>query len=204
MIEWALASVWHRPEDVIMIYHSDQLPLIAHTLKGLLPHANLVEQSTELKGSAHTVFQAADFWKNRKDVVVVDCDIYADSPFNVKYWCDFDGDGSVLTFRSSDPSKSYIIEQNNFVKRIVEKKVVSSRAVGGVYHFRSGIELYRAIDKQISTERMVKGEYYLSEAVNIYLENNPNYVYFEAERFYDNGTPEDVKRFEGMSDNLIK
>jgi len=199
MIEWALASIWHQPEDVMVIYHADQNPLISCALRGLLPLATLIEQTSELQGAAHTVFQASNDWKLEKDVVVVDCDINAVSRYNCTNWNTFTGDGSVLSFRSYDPSKSYILDKNGFVHRIIEKNVVSSRAVGGIYHFRSGIELYKAIDKQITKHRTVKGEYYLSETVNIYLKKNPQFRFFEAERFYDNGTSDDVRRFEQFS-----
>ena len=204
MIEWALSSIWHRTEDVIVIFHADQLPLIAHALRGLLPRAELVEQTEPLQGAAHTVFQANGAWKHHRDVVIVDCDIHALSSYCSQKWTDFRGNGSVLSFSSACPSKSYILEgEGGYVRQIVEKQVVSSRAVGGIYHFRSGMELYQAMEKQIAMNQMVKGEFYVSETVNIYLEKNPQYRHFQAIRFHDIGTPENVRLFEALDDNLI-
>jgi len=201
MIEWALDSIWHAPEDTIVIYHRTQRPLIVHALRGLLPQANLVEQTEPPEGPAHTVYQARDSWKNDHDVVVVDCDVYSISHYHRKGWPDFSGDGSVLTFRCLCPSKSYIKVRKGYVTTVAEKEVISDLAVGGIYHFRNGDGLHSALRDQLGSAQKIDGEFYLSGAVNNYLRHFPRFLHFPAESFHDLGSPRGVQAFERSKKN---
>ena len=199
MIEWALGSIWHQEAEIIVVYHCDQLPLIRPALKGLLPQARLIEQTTPLRGAADTVYQASSAINNKRDIVVMDCDVYAKSTYQCENWHLFNCDGSVLTFVSNCPSKSYVSVKDGYVVDTVEKTVISDQAIGGIYHFRDGRGLLSAIDEQLRTRQADNGEFYLSQALKIYLKSHPAFVPVTADTFFDIGFPEGVKAFEKCS-----
>lgn len=201
MLEWAMESIWHQAEDVVFICHRRQQPLISDTLAGLVPRATVVIQTENLKGVSHTLLQAADLWRDSTDVVVVDCDIYADSDYRQKGWQALGADGSVLTFNSSSPAKSYVQIGDGRILRAVEKQVISNWAIGGIYHFRSGAGLLDALEKQIKQQKQVDSEYYLSIALDIYRRRFPNIVPMPAKKFHDLGTPETVAKFESLCED---
>ncbi len=200
MIEWAMASIWHRPEELVFIYHRSQQPLISYALAGLAPRANLVEQTEDLKGASHSLLQAAALWRDESDVVVVDCDIYADSAYGRENWQVFDGDGSVLTFASNCPSKSYVEVRGGNIVRAIEKQVISPWAIGGIYHFRSGRGLLQALERQLQAAPTINTEFYLSGALDIYCSDYPDIRCIPAKCFHDLGTPAAVAVFEKESE----
>jgi dTDP-glucose pyrophosphorylase len=196
MIEWALESIHHRDHEVLFIYHRDQLPLIRHALRGLLPEARIFEQETPLQGAADTVYRAREIWKDERDVVVVDCDIYAVSNYQKEGWQEVDADGSVLVFRSGDPMKSYVKLERGLVVDAAEKEPVSDLAIGGIYHFRSGAVLVDAIEAQFESGDRVGGEFYVSGALRRYIERRPRVRVVRADAHFDLGMPEGVVEFE--------
>jgi glucose-1-phosphate thymidylyltransferase len=199
MIEWALDSIHHEDHEVLFIYHHDQLPLIRHALRDLMPAAQFFEQSTPLGGAADTVFQAREIWEPERDVVIVDCDIHAVSEYQHRGWHLVDGDGSVLVFASNDPMKSYVKLNDGLVVDAVEKEPVSDLAIGGIYHFRSGAALAEAMQDLFTSDDRVQGEFYVSGALRRYLERRPRIRVVRAEAHFDLGMPEGVKEFEACA-----
>ncbi|NDV20232.1 NTP transferase domain-containing protein [Pseudodesulfovibrio sp. JC047] len=196
MLEYALESIHCAQEDVIVIYHAQQSPVLRYALRGLLPEATFVEQRTPLEGAAHTVYCALDYFCNTSHVAVVDCDISAVSAFASPGWNDNRIDGSVLTFQSNCPSKSYVKLENGFVRAAVEKQVVSHHAVGGIYHFSDGEGLARTLEQCLAAGEKTKGEFYMSQILNAYAQTHDKVIVRPASKFIDLGTPEGLVAFE--------
>ena len=76
-------------------------------------------------------------------------------------------DAGVVTFDSIHPRWSYVVEAaNNRVAQTVEKKVVSRRAIAGLYYFREAEQFLNAAKKVILNDVNVDGAFFISSAIN--------------------------------------
>ena len=76
-------------------------------------------------------------------------------------------DAGVVTFDSIHPRWSYVVEAaNNRVAQTFEKKVVSRRAIAGLYYFKEAGQFLNAAKKAILNDVNVDGAFFISSAVN--------------------------------------
>lgn len=76
-------------------------------------------------------------------------------------------DAGVVTFDSIHPRWSYVVEaSNNRVAQTFEKKVVSRRAIAGLYYFREAGQFLDAAKKAILNDVNVDGAFFISAAIN--------------------------------------
>lgn len=76
-------------------------------------------------------------------------------------------DSGVVTFDSIHPRWSYVVEAaNNRVGQSFEKKVVSRRAIAGLYYFREAGQFLNAAKKTILNDVNVDGAFFISSAIN--------------------------------------
>lgn len=146
----------------------------------------------ETRGTAETIALAADKIPLGKPVVVANCDQLIWQP---KDWQPRDGqDAVVFTFRSCNEAHSYVsCDEDDRIIDIVEKQVISERAVSGVYWFRDSGTLMSACLWLCGYRRT--GELYLSGALKrmldlgyaLYAVDVPTAIL---------GTPEDFQRYE--------
>lgn len=104
------------------------------------------------------------------------------------------GDGVVFTFPSSNPAHSYVStpETTNRITEIVEKEVVSRRAVSGVYWFKKAGPIMEACERITA---ITEGEMYLSYALALMIDRGYKLYAYDAPTAIL-GTPEDFQRFE--------
>lgn len=106
-----------------------------------------------------------------------------------------DLDGCLVTFWSAKPHHSYVLTHAGLVTGIVEKQVVSTRAVAGVYWFADGLEFVAACEKVVADDERVAGETYVSSAVARMLADGARIGYVDAPVAIL-GTPEELQLFE--------
>ena len=98
-----------------------------------------------------------------KPILCIDSDNFY---FNdiINQW---DGKNVIFTFKdkNQDPKFSYIIEENNIVKNIIEKKKISNDACTGAYGFESYYQLRDYCDKIIKNNILQHDEYYTSNVI---------------------------------------
>ena len=76
-------------------------------------------------------------------------------------------DAGVVTFDSIHPRWSYVVEAaNNRVAQTFEKRVVSRRAIAGLYYFREAGQFFNATKKAILNDVNVDGAFFISSAIN--------------------------------------
>ncbi len=148
------------------------------------------------RGACETLLRAAEGIRSSEELLVANCDQLIRFPS--RPWKR--GDGVIFTFRSANPAHSYVQTTGDLVWGIVEKKVVSDRAVSGVYWFaRSSILLDQCDVIVQDTDMGVEGpgEMFLSRALaraiqlgaELYACDVPTAIL---------GTPEDFQRAEVM------
>lgn len=198
LLLWALDSVHHRPEDLVVVYHEAQRDAVVPALARLRPRATLVEQRHGLRGAADTVYCAAAHIAAADQVAIVDCDFSAESAFQWPGWSRRPVDGSILTVRSGDPAKSFVTEAGGWITGIREKEPISENAVAGIYHFSHPRDLLWALETQFAAGLRTKGEFFVSGALQLYLTRRPRVEMVQARRFVDLGEAEKMERFEAV------
>ena len=140
-------------------------------------------------GPAETVYMALKDFKD-DSLIIQDCDSFFD--FNIGY-----GDNFVCYIRLQDyptidyiASKSFVVinEEEDSLKNIVEKQVISENICVGAYGFRSSVEFCRAFEnlKQLKTQ----GEIFVSHIIKQLLLEEQIFVTKHATNYLDLGTYE--------------
>ena len=109
---------------------------------------------------------------------------------------DFPGYTLIAGTTSAHPEKyGVLIEEDGFLKRIIEKPAVppSNLVNIGLYRFTS--EVFKALDKITLSER---GEYELTDALTLLAAQKKVRVILTEETWFDLGSPEDIKKVEAF------
>ncbi len=107
-------------------------------------------------------------------------------------------DGSLLCFISNESNKwSFVIEENDIVKKVVAKNNVSNIVVCGWYAWTKGSDFIKYAIKQIINLDKVNGEYYLCPIYNYAINDNKKIVAIKVSKskMHGLGTPEDLRDY---------
>jgi HAD superfamily hydrolase (TIGR01549 family) len=115
----------------------------------------------------------------------------------IKLW---NGQNKIFTFidKLNEPIYSYIIEDNNYIKDIIEKEKISDNACCGAYGFNSWKQLLYYINLTIDNKITIKNEYYTSTVIKQMIINDIHFKneQIECKYYYSLGTPNQVKEYE--------
>ena len=111
-----------------------------------------------------------------------------------------DWQGLLGSFSSQASNLSYAaLDASGQVCRVVEKEVISSYALNGLYAFRSVAlfrEAYQALGSEILNE---KGEIFVAPLYEYLLQKELSIVLSESEETHPLGTPVELRRFEEIA-----
>lgn len=144
-------------------------------------------------GALETIMQA-DF-DLEGPLIIANCDQLVAFHKSVHDLIDCPYDGALVVFKSNKPHHSYVETKDGVITRIVEKEVISSTAVTGVYYFKHARDFYDAAMEVISRDEKVNGEFYVSSAIAKMIEDGSKLVAYEAPSAML-GTPEELQLFE--------
>ena len=108
-------------------------------------------------------------------------------------------DAGVVTFDSIHPRWSYVAEaEGNRVAQTFEKKVVSRRAIAGLYYFRMAGQFLEAAQKTMLNDVNVNGAFYISSAVNQTILDGGDVMYstIDGRQYHSFYAPEQIAEFE--------
>lgn len=197
---WATQSIAKEIElasltFVVLQNHIDRFK-IDKKIKSYYSNAKIVVIPEVLPGAVMTCLAGVKNIPNNQPILFNDCD----HMFKCTAWNRFCKDerfdeleGGLLTFRSDDPRFSFVAHDNNgFVKRTVEKEVISHDAICGAYYFRS-----RNIFETV-TERYLKNcsysEYFISGVYNEMAKMGYKIKTFNTDFHVSFGTPEEYEQ----------
>jgi UDP-N-acetylglucosamine diphosphorylase / glucose-1-phosphate thymidylyltransferase / UDP-N-acetylgalactosamine diphosphorylase / glucosamine-1-phosphate N-acetyltransferase / galactosamine-1-phosphate N-acetyltransferase len=159
-----------------------------------------IDKTTE--GAACSVLFARKYINNDDMLIFANSDQIVD--FNVKNFIDDainkNLDGSILTFidKERSPKWSFAqIDNNNIVKKVAEKQVISQYATVGIYLFQKGsIFVNGAIDMIINNDRF-NNEFYVCPVYNYVIKNKNTIGIFNIDykQMHGLGTPEDLQKY---------
>lgn len=192
----------NRPHKFIFICQQAHLDRYAfyRRLQKLAPRCEVVGLSGITQGAACSVLAASQFINNDQPLMIANSDQWVDT--NIDDYLETmerrDLDGLIMTFNSSESKWSYVLrDEQNWVRKVVEKEVVSNEATVGIYNFRRGEDFCRLAKEMIKRDERSMGEFYVA----------PVYTHFYKEGFkridtyqigtgmYGLGTPDDLATF---------
>lgn len=152
-------------------------------------------------GAACTTLLARDLIDNHFPLLLANSDQYIEWDvaktmylFERAYF-----DGGILTFEDNDPKWSYVRIENNFVKEVAEKRVISNQATVGVYYWKHGSDYCKYADRMIQANKRVNNEFYVCPVFNEAIADGKKIVAHNVNRMCGLGTPEDLRKYEQSS-----
>jgi NDP-sugar pyrophosphorylase family protein len=159
-------------------YHTDKI------IKMINPQSEIIFTENATKGALATCMLAIDFINTDEDLIIASGDqiLNIDLTKVIDYYNQENVDGGILTFKSFHPKWSYIqVGDDNLVKYVQEKKVISNRATVGVYYFKKGYEFIQAAMKSFLENDSVNNVFYVSHVYNHLILKGKKIGYFEIE-----------------------
>ena len=194
-LEWSVLSCQKNfPDAQIMIAHRSGLA--NHTLKFVQKFSKqsgvnigVLDIGEFTLGAAHTVALALGeigTLKQDFEFLVLDNDVAVDLTSKSSF---LNCAAGVVTTKSTNPSHSYVaINEQNHVRAIEEKIIISENGVAGNYFFKSAseyLEHYEGLPSQ-------SAEKYISGVINSYLRDNLVVLAEPAQTVCSFGTPEEL------------
>ena len=152
---------------VVLQKHIDENS-IDKAITSLYPEARLVILPEILNGAVLTCLEGVKLIDNDLPVVFNDCDhmFYAPSFYQACNSYDSEVDGLLLTFESQEPKYSFLeFNEDGYVKRTVEKQVISHDAICGAYLFKNKRIFINSAQEYLNL--CSYNEFYISGVYNI-------------------------------------
>ena len=219
---------YKEPKPLISIHGTPMIQAVIQNLKPAEPHRFIfICQRTQVKefglhkkltewasnssvfeidglteGAACTVLVAKSLIDSDTPLMIANCDQYVDIDINyylrtLKY---SNLDGLIMTMRANDPKWSFVdLNNEGYVRRVVEKQVISNEATVGIYNFRNGHSFVIAAEEMIAKNERINGEFYVAPTYNNLIATGHKVGIYnigsEGAGMYGLGIPSDLEEF---------
>jgi len=152
------------------------------------------------RGQAETTYLALEYCNKDEQVVIFNIDTYFSSPSLESNLLRPDVDGVLGYFLSTENRFSFaaLNSDNEYVKEVREKEVISNFALTGLYTFKNVHDFDATYNYHVSNNLTTKGEYYIAPMYNYLIAQGKNYILDKAEQHYILGTPAEYSGFLDM------
>lgn len=205
VIENLRPSCEHRFVFICQNEHVEAYGL-KYKLNNWAPDSEVVVIDGVTEGAACTVLKARHLINTDDELMIANSDQYADIDINryLHRGTEAELDGLIMTMYANDPKWSYaMLGEDNLVKKVVEKEVVSNEATVGIYNFKHGKDFVVAAEEMITLDMRVNNEFYVAPVYDILIEKNARIGVFNigsiGNGMYGLGTPADLDFFLGQS-----
>lgn len=148
----------------------------------------------------HALFDIENiFNSNSEHLFIAVCDQIAewDSTYFVSYCVDNQYDGVITVFDNNLEDYSYaIIEEDNVVKEVQEKIVISNNALSGIHYWRYPLDCFYSFHKMVQTKRATRGAYYVAPSYNELIDVNKDIRAYYSDEIHMVGTPRELQEYE--------
>lgn len=151
----------------------------------------------ETEGAVSTMLEAEHLIGREDPMIIANCDQLI-TDFDIDDFIAKAADCSVTVLKSDVPHHSYVKEQDGYITEVAEKKVISDKAVSGVYFYRKSKYFFDNAKRMIEKNDRVNGEFYNTPVFNYIIKDGLKVNAYEtpAENVHILGTPEELKIFE--------
>lgn len=213
MIERVLEAF---PADVKLLFgvnrrHAEETEVVS-VLRKLRPRAKIVVLEPHKDGPIQTLLSCAEDLPDDEDVLLNYCDFGVRWSFDAfTKWLDAGKwEGAMTAYRGFHPHSlgptlyAYMRNEGDRVIEIREKHHFTKNkfeeyASSGLYWFRRGADMKRIAREMVASGKRVNGEFYVSMAMQHLIEQGGKVGVYELERFFQWGTPEDLRDYESWS-----
>lgn len=150
-------------------------------------------------GALQTILAAEEKIRD-SSVIICNCDQKVNFDVNDFIKKSENFDGGLITFKSQNSHHSYIHREGDIITNIIEKEVISSDAVTGVYYIKDANEFINAAKSVIKFNKKEKGEFYVSSALQLLIYKGLKLISYEAESIML-GTPEELEKYINTTKN---
>jgi NDP-sugar pyrophosphorylase family protein len=209
------------PSDVKLLFgvnrrHAEETPILAE-LKKLRPNARVVVLEPHKDGPIQTLLSCEKEIPLDEDVLLNYCDFGVRWDFQkFSAWLEKNKwDGAMTAYRGFHPHSlgptlyAYMRSDGDRVIEIREKHHFTKNkfeefASSGLYYFRRGADMLRIAREMIASGERVNGEFYVSMAIERLIEQGGRVGVYELDKFFQWGTPEDLRDYETWSAAMRK
>jgi len=160
----------------------------------------VVQLTSPTKGALCSCLMAVNYINDDKPLTIVNGDqiIEANLLDIQKRFQTHDASAGVVAFESVHPRWSYIrTDDQGHVTEAAEKRVISRKAIAGLYYFKKGAEFVMAGQKTILDGSSVNGKYYISSTLNqiILTGGKVTYQEIDADAYHSFYSPQKIDYF---------
>ncbi|WGW06067.1 glycosyltransferase family 2 protein [Tropicibacter oceani] len=174
MIELVITQLKKQLKDPNFVFVIDREDARAFSIDRTVelaagPGTRVIERMGETSGALCSCLLAIDALDPEAPLLISNSDqiTSADLGAHIARFEKSGVDAGVVTFDSIHPRWSYVVETgDNRVAQTFEKKVVSRRAIAGLYYFRKAGQFLDAAQKTILSDVNVDGAFFISSAIN--------------------------------------
>ena len=153
----------------------------------------IAENYTEVTIS--TCLLAEDFLNNNLPLVITTLDVYFEPIFNMDL-INPSVDGTILVFKSDNPSFSYSkINDEGYVIETAEKKVISDLSSIGLYYFKSSKIFLEYSKKMVNENIRTNDEFYVCPLYNLLINDGKKIDTLLFDKCTPIGTPHELNKF---------
>jgi len=194
-------STAHRFVFICQVEAVEQYGL-RRKLKAWAPGCEIVELDHITEGAACTVLTAEQYIDRDEPLMIANSDQYVEVDID-DYLAEMDRrslDGLIMTMDADDPKWSFAaLDDQNLVRRVVEKQPISRHATVGIYNFRRGGDFVDAGHAMIAQDLRVNGEFYVAPVYEQLINRGARVGVFgvgsEGCGMYGLGIPADLDNF---------
>jgi len=167
-------------------------------LNSITPNCKIIKVEGVTEGAACTTLLAKHLIDNDSSLLICNSDQYVDWDSNDFMYsvANSDIDGNILVFESHHPKWSYaLVDQNQLVLEVAEKKVISNLATVGIYYWKKGSDYVKYAEEMISKNIRTNNEFYVCPVYNLAINDNKKIKTTLVKKMWGLGTPEDLDNF---------
>ena len=199
MIQWVVESLNIKANYIFIIQKKHQEKYnIKSVLQILKPNCKIIELDEITEGAACTTLLAKKLINNNNPLIIANSDQYIEwnSAQSIYNFVTKKLDGAILTFEAIHPKWSYAkCNEDNFVKEVAEKKVISNNATAGVYYWNKGSDYVKYAEQMINKNIRVGNEFYVCPVFNEAIQDKKKIKIETVKDMWGLGTPEDLNYF---------
>ena len=155
----------------------------------------IVISETDTEGTVCTCLLAEEFLNNDSPLVITTLDVYFEPIFSMDL-INPSVDGTILVFKSDNPSYSYSkINDEGFVIETAEKKVISDLSSIGLYYFKSSKDFLDYSKKMVNENIRTNNEFYVCPLYNLLINDGKKINTLLFDKCNSIGTPNEINEF---------
>lgn len=182
----------------ILVMQEEHFQKYGESMRGWLPRQHTILRVDGItQGPASTCLLAEAYINNSEPLLYANCDQYMVWKPEEFINAVKDFDGGLLMYRDKSTCGSFaLMDESCYVKKTVEKEVVSDVSSTGIYYWSKGSDFVRNAREMIAAGHTAKnGEYY---AINVYNEGiaeGKKYVVHFIKKFWRLGVPAELETY---------